>query len=565
MAYTAESVASYLKKMNKDYYGNKTWEQMFGNVSLSGQRAVEGLRQDYGTAIGEAYGAAQRTDAAIVGSNLISGLKSEAMLENELALQEAYDSYLKNYQSNLGTIAGDVAQGNASINETLMRQAQNYADYANAHIDYLYSLWDTYGASEGSMFNDPKFANYMKDIYNESGVVDGKELMGREELENLIFDANGYLTSAGKAFFEQMEYDELLKNDSFDMYLRNANPELREWAMRYNPYDYSPNVMGESTMAGTFREMTGRMSDDEVFDNMDRYLGMTAGTLNAELSKFEDTMSQLLDADLSNADNIDKIKSAFISMLDSTGLRDAFRSQINDEDIDDYINGIVEDYNTYKTEQQALLDKTKTGANASDRYKLLTEYKDDPETKWQPLKDLMIDLADYVKTEHDTYIKEFHDIEKSNGAEIMAYDATIAKSADGSSYDYALSDGSTITYLSSAKSSEVKSKTGRNFKVDYNGLSFKLEIGKGVMDAKTRQEIDSKVRLSTGKSLKEGDVFNHNGKLWIVSNDGQIHEVSQRFGKDDYRQLKELVNGEKTVDEIKNERDRYVSAGLSHF
>ena len=565
MAYTAESVASYLKKMNKDYYGNKTWEQMFGNVSLSGQRAVEGLRQDYGAAIGEAYGAAQRTDAAIVGSNLISGLKSEAMLENELALQEAYDSYLKNYQSNLGTIAGDVAQGNASINETLMRQAQNYADYANAHIDYLYSLWDTYGASEGSMFNDPKFANYMKDIYNESGVVDGKELMGREELENLIFDANGYLTSAGKAFFEQMEYDELLKNDSFDMYLRNANPELREWAMRYNPYDYSPNVMGESTMAGTFREMTGRMSDDEVFDNMDRYLGMTAGTLNAELSKFEDTMSQLLDADLSNADNIDKIKSAFISMLDSTGLRDAFRSQINDEDIDDYINGIVEDYNTYKTEQQALLDKTKTGANASDRYKLLTEYKDDPETKWQPLKDLMIDLADYVKTEHDTYIKEFHDIEKSNGAEIMAYDATIAKSADGSSYDYALSDGSTITYLSSAKSSEVKSKTGRNFKVDYNGLSFKLEIGKGVMDAKTRQEIDSKVRLSTGKSLKEGDVFNHNGKLWIVSNDGQIHEVSQRFGKDDYRQLKELVNGEKTVDEIKNERDRYVSAGLSHF
>jgi hypothetical protein len=406
----------------------------------------------------------------------------------------------------------------------------------------------------------------MKDTYDESGAITGKQLMERGELENIIWDAKGYLTSAGKAFFEQMEYDELLKNDSFDMYLRNANPELHEWALSTNPYDYAPNVDGESTMAGTFREMTGRMSDDEVFDNMDRFLGMTAGTLNAELSKFEDTMSQLLDTDLSNTDSIDKIKSAFISMLDSTGLKEAFKSQINDEDVGDYINGIVEDYNTYKIEQQALLDKTKTGVSASDRYKLLTEYKDDPETRWQPLKDLVIDLVDFAKTEHDTYIKNFHDIEGSNGAEIMSYDGTIAKSADGSSYDYMLSDGSTITYLSSAKSNKVKSKTGRNFTVDYNGLSFELETGKKVMDVKARQEVDAKVKSSTGKSLKEGDVFNHNGKLWIVANDGQIHEVSQRFGKADYKQLTELVNGEKTVEEIKSEREsRYVTAGFPHF
>ena len=558
MAYTAESVASYLKKMNKDYYGNKTWEQMFGNVSLSGQRAVEGLRQDYGATIGEAYGAAQRTDAAIVGSNLISGLKSEAMLENELALQEAYDSYLKNYQSNLGTIAGNVAQGNASINETLMRQAQNYADYANAHIDYLYSLWDTYGASEGSMFNDPKFANYMKDIYNESGVVDGKELMGREELENLIFDANGYLTSAGKAFFEQMEYDELLKNDSFDMYLRNNNPELREWAMRYNPYDYSPNVMGESTMAGTFREMTGRMSDDEVFTNIDRFLGMTAGTFNERINKLQTVADDII----ANNGNTEELVNEFSKIYTEFGL-DADENAIRDE-----VQKLVDDYNLYKKQYETA---ERSWKHADVPQKAYNEFKAKftitPEQKYEKMttaiRDMVIDAVDNVKSTRESYIKEFHDIEKSNGAEIMAYDATIAKSADGSSYDYALSDGSTITYLSSAKSSEVKSKTGRNFKVDYNGLSFKLEIGKGVMDAKTRQEIDSKVKLSTGKSLKEGDVFNHNGKLWIVSNDGQIHEVSQRFGKDDYRQLKELVNGEKTVNEIKNERDHYKSAGFS--
>ena len=48
MPYTAGSIASYLEKMNKDYYGRRTWSQQFGGIDLAKQMAVEGLKTDFG-------------------------------------------------------------------------------------------------------------------------------------------------------------------------------------------------------------------------------------------------------------------------------------------------------------------------------------------------------------------------------------------------------------------------------------------------------------------------------------------------------------------------------------
>lgn len=562
MAYTAEGVASYLKKMNKDYYGNKTWEKMLGDVSLAGQESLENLRIDFGQATGEAYRAAQMNQAAIAGSNVIQGMKSEMFADNELALQEAYDSYLKNFQSGVGAIADTVAQGNADINKLLMSQAQNYADYANAHVDYLYDLWNRYseGEIDGSFFADSKYGNYMKDVYNDDGTIaldeNGmpiRELIGRGELENLIWDANGNMTAAGKMFFEQMESDQLLRNFSFDSYLAQENPELRDWAMSDNPYDYAPNVLGESTMAGTFREMTGRMSNDEVFENIEAFRGMTAGTLNKRIAEFETTMDELLDSDLTDVNNVDVVTKAFSKLLDDVGLKDAYEQQYGD--IEDSIDALIDAYVTYKNAYEAGEDAVASSISPGGAsYVFNQKYPDAPETKLQPIKDLVIRLADYVKTQHDSHIRNFHDVEKSNGAEIMLYDGTIAKSVDGSHYDYMMEDGSTVSFLSTAdsvggffnnKKDAVSGVLDKTFNIKYMGETYNVSVGRETMDAATVKQIDSKMRTSVGRGIQAGDVFYDRGKLWVMTTSGEVRVVWKWFNSD-YNDLTKLLNAQRT-------------------
>lgn len=557
MAYTAEGIASYLKKMNKDYYGNKTWDRMFGDVSLTGQQMLENLKTDFGQATSEAYKVAQANKTALANSNIISGMKSDIIGENELALQEAYNSYLKNFQTGVGSINEQMAQGNASINELLMGQAQNYADYANAHIDYLYDLWDRYGNIEGSAFNDPRFANYMKDVYDDDGnlKVDQKtgapirELMVRGELENLIWDAQGNMTSAGKAFFEQMEYDELLRNDSFDTYLRNANPELHEWALSANPYDYAPNVYGESTMAGTFREMTGRMSDDEVFENIDMFLGMTVGTLNKRIGEFENTMNELLDKDMTNSENVQQVVSVLIKTLNDLGLREEFENVYGD--INNSVIDIIDKYVEYKEGYEAGKKAVASSISPGGAGTIFNQkYPVDPEIKLQPLADIVIELTDFVRNRQMAYIQNFHDVENSNGAEIMSYDDTIAKAGDGSWYDYLIDDGSTVRFLSSAdtvgdwdKEDSVSAHSGENFTVKYNGESYDIAVGREVMDNNTKEQIDAKMRTSIGRGLQSGDMFYDRGKLWVVTNGGQVKTAVKRFGNKSYERLIDILQG----------------------
>ena len=599
MAYTAEGIASYLKKMNKDYYGNKTWDKMFADVSLSGQQAIENLKYDYGQAMGEAYKSSKMNETALMSSNLLQGMKSEMMLENELALQDAYDAYIKNYQSGVSEVQAGVAQNMNAINQQLLDQSQKYADYANAHVDYMYELWNRYeqGELDGSFFNNPRFANYMKDTYDEAGnlSVDTetgtpiRELMSRGELENIIWDANGNLTSAGKAFFDQMESDELLKDYSFDAYLLENNKELREWAMSSNPYDYAPNKLGQSTMAGTFREMTGRLSTDETFTNIEAYYGMTQGVLNKRLNEFENKMNEILNvyeggfikSDLYNDETAKALTDTVVGLLDDFGLKELYEEQMledyENESLESYISDMIDAYRTghgredfwygandIRGERRRLFDavwidmnefistyaKPFDGKNALKDILTGANIEAYKQERVKAFTDLVTGISDFVKNERDTYITNFHDIESSNGAEIMRYEDTIAKAGDGSWYDYLVDGGKTVRFLSSAnttgdwgKEDNVTNRSGENFKLKYSGETYDISVGRETMDAKTKKQINQKMATSVGRNMQPGDIFYDSGKIWVVTKKGEVKTAARRFGNDSYDKLLKALGG----------------------
>ena len=556
MAYTASNVANYLRQYNRDYTGRRTWSKMFGDIDLSKQRSLENLKVDYGEAVGDAYKSAMANQAAINSSNLISGFKSAAVEENQLALEDAYNAYLNNYHSGAQTIEQNAATQIQEVNKELLKQGQNFADYANAHIDYLYDLWDKYeaGEIEGTFFNDARFSNYMKDTFDENGVIatdeNGnpiREIIGRSELENLIFTPEGYLTNSGKAFFEQMEYDELLRDNSFSSYLSQANPDLYNWAMSDNPYDYAPNAVdGRSTMAGTFREMTGRESTDEVFTNIEAFYGMTPETLNRRIAEFESKVSPLIEGTVSKSEKTQKESSEVISdeiskLLSDFGLVDVITPEMSKQgysDIKDYVDALVNSNpDDYSDDAYGEFERmiASFSADYQDKEKQKSETRESIRSSFT---NLVADIADYGRKIYDANVQAFSDSESLSGGTITAYDQTISKHQGY--YNFMMNDQSKVSFLSSATlgtASNVRDKHGDNFNVKYNGKTYNLEVGKDTMDSKTVEQISKKVKTSMNRSLQKGDVFYHNGKLWVVTEDNTIKNVVNRFASNDYKEL----------------------------
>lgn len=594
MLYTAENLASYLEQMNKDYFGRRTWSKVFGDVDLSRQKAMENLNLNYGEALGSAYTASLQNRNTIVGGNLISGQKSQLMALNEEALEEAYNSYIRNYGSDVGTINNNFADQLSMANTTLYDQAQKYSKYATSHVDYLYNLWDKYQAGEidGSFFNNPRFANYMTNQYDANGNVllgaDGnpaQTIIGRGELENVLFDSAGNLTTSGRAFFEQMEYDQLLRNYSFSNYLSENDPDLYNWARSNNPYDYAPNAIGESTIAGTFNRMTGRESYDEVFTGADALLGLSEGSVEKLFTPVSTSYESLMSAiESGDEEDIESAISSFsknVSNIINTfdlekDLLDGLREQGYDyNNVEEFIKDVIIEHNTgTKTTSQALkeLGFTVSSADGLGGFidsvvnetsnffdSFLVDYSGSPvdlqgndrDTNTDHVKNayanLVSTLFNYVSNQRATNEQAFYGKEMSTGGIIESYDPMTSKHE--SYYTYLLGNGKDASFLSSAKSMgrKIKDKKvdnfkekGDNFEIEYEGQTFKLEVGDKTLESSVTQMLADKVSVSMGRPLQTGDVFFYQNGFWIVTEDGSVRNVKRRFANKDYDRLLEL-------------------------
>ena len=334
MAFTAQNIASYLERMNKDYNGRRVWAEQFAGIDANRQAAIEGVASDYSDAVATAYLSSLSNKAAIGQSNLISGQKDAMLSANDEALEEAYKSYLQNHAQSIDAINANAAQARAGINTTLTEQSEMFAKYGNARLDYLEHLYD----SNPDIFNNPRFANYMTTSYNDNGDAE-RMLMSRGELENLIFDPSGGLTTAGRAFFDQMENDELLRNNSFGSYLQENDEELYNWAMSDNPYNYAPDAAGRNTMASSFAQFA--IGDtDEQFENIEHFFGLTPDRLNERLARLQN----LIDDSKGTKGDITELSNEISKLLGDYGLSEMFNEELAKgeyDNLNEYIQDIL--------------------------------------------------------------------------------------------------------------------------------------------------------------------------------------------------------------------------------
>lgn len=314
MIYDTGSIKSQLAEANRDYYGRKTWEDLYGSIDYAKQKQLGQLEQDYSGAMAEAYASAYRANQNIAASSLGQGYKAAAMEETDIALEEAYQAYKQNYLSGVAQIETAAAQQTQKVTDALTEQATNIRDFANTPYQYLQYVFEQYGEGEQSeniFYNEEMWKRYTKEVKDEAGNLTGeRELKSWEEIANYgayeeitdefgntkkqwtgLYDESGNLTIKGADFFDQM-INQLAyegRGISFGQWLAENNQELYDWSQSYNPYDYTE----AGSNLGSFKTMVGLTSTDEKYTFMERFGGLSKSEVDKMYSGFTSKLTEL--------------------------------------------------------------------------------------------------------------------------------------------------------------------------------------------------------------------------------------------------------------------------------
>lgn len=347
MIYSESQAQKHLLENNRDYKNRLTWQNAIQGVNAQANNAQAKLAEQYVNASADAYTSYLKNQNALKSSNVV-GLGQQNLLEqNNLALQDAYNTYAQNLSEGQAKIENSRLAGMEQISSALEQQAKYTADYTNAHIDYLKELYRQYEAGENQLFDDPEWARYLEYttptydsqgniVYDEDGnIVYDKtipSLISDKNLMGLMYDDKG-LTFQGADILDQLEHQIAQSgyggsNYSWSDYLAETNPELLEWANTYNPYNYTP----EGTNAATLNTMYGIASDDYTYQFAERLAGLPEESLRKYLT------------DLFNAsENENVTKDNYVDVLNDFNyfLIDNGLEGLEDEDFDNFIEDVL--------------------------------------------------------------------------------------------------------------------------------------------------------------------------------------------------------------------------------
>lgn len=296
---STNDVARQLYNLNRQYNGEQTWRKLYQDVSINSQLAQSQLSYDYGSAMNEAYLASLQQANAISGSNLGQGYKERLLEDNQAALEEAFNSYRANYQSNLATISQETATANQAITDELTEQAERTNLMSEKPYEYLQYLYNTYGEGddkENIFLTEDNWRKYTYTDEDGETHLKTKEMLlhgdGSDDFQS-FYDKDGNITLAGADFYDQMlnEFGPIRvgKGLSFSEWLKENDTELFEWASSANAYDYSD----KGTNFGSFKTLFGMTSTDETYAFIERFGGLSEQRLTAKFDNFAEKFNDI--------------------------------------------------------------------------------------------------------------------------------------------------------------------------------------------------------------------------------------------------------------------------------
>ena len=288
---------------------------------LAAEAQKGAYKSQYEQALDKAYQANLEQRSNILNSNLIAGTKKEMLSDTDIALQDAYSSYLSTLQGSIADVEAQEAKQYASIDKELSTvkeqadkllttEAENITKGIDYAFDYLQEVGKYAEQTEGgleALYNDPNWSRYIEKYTEEGREEPMYRMYSREQLsrpridvetgEQLgLYDSMGNLTKAGQDFFDQMinfdwtDYGALKDMQSYGSFVAGKDKDFYNWLAGENAYGVTPDAFGRNLNIGVVREAMGLKSDDETYRQQERRVLSTpernklgAETINALL------------------------------------------------------------------------------------------------------------------------------------------------------------------------------------------------------------------------------------------------------------------------------------------
>ena len=260
----------------------------------------EAARRQFDQYVTNAYKSrlSQRSD--VLNSNLLSGTKGALLTDIDVALSDAYNSYLQTLQNNVGTIGENTAKQYAAIDKNvasvkedadtlLTNEAKNITKGIDYAFYYLQAIGKYAEQQEGgleALYNNPDWQKYIEKYTEEGSDEPLYRMYTREELSTPridiptgkqvgLYDSLGNLTDAGKDFFDQMfnfnwtGYDTLKDMQSYGAFVADKDKDLYEWLQGPNIYSDTSDAYERNVNMGLLREAVGLDAGDLTYTRKD--------------------------------------------------------------------------------------------------------------------------------------------------------------------------------------------------------------------------------------------------------------------------------------------------------
>ena len=424
---TKSDYEKQLREQSKSLTGGKTWAELYQSNYLAGERAKAIAEESYLDAAAQAYQSSLGQRSNILGSNLGQGYKQQALTDTDLALQEAYNTYMNNYAEKANEIASSVAANASKFDEAVASEAEWMEKTGQSVEDYFKYLYNTYYTVDEEsgisilnkdyesvnpfVQNEEIWGRYLKHPVTEKGEdTSSYMLKSPEELNAMLYDideqGNRVLNTLGQDFYDMVMnymptpiYDKngkLVRTDiaqakSYGDYLQEKDKDLYNYLTSSDLY----NINTAGSKFGTFKELMGLDANDYEYSWLERAGGMSReevdklfGDIDTKLQKatFDTLTSGNINTSLEvMGKELDKLSATFGLDFNYSSLIDEMYKAYNSGKLDNYFDAVSSEYDKFmKNAYKAVPIKYED---------TLKDYIDDPAAIFKDLGQGVVDIV----------------------------------------------------------------------------------------------------------------------------------------------------------------------------
>lgn len=386
---TKSDYEKQLREQSKSLTGGKTWAELYQSNYLAGERAKAIAEESYLDAAAQAYQSSLGQRSNILESNLGQGYKQQALTDTDLALQEAYNTYMSKYAEKANEIATSVASNASKFDEAVASEAEWMEKTGQSVEDYFKYLYNTYYTVDEEsgvgilnkdyesvnpfVQNEEIWGRYLKHPVTEKGEDTSKYMLkSPEELNAMLYDidkqGNRVLNTLGQDFYDMVMnymptpiYDKngkLVRTDiaqakSYSDYLQEKDKDLYDYLTSSDLY----NINTAGSKFGTFKELMGLDANDYEYSWLERAGGMSReevdklfGDIDTKLQKatFDSfTIGNSHTSLYTVGQELDKLSTKFGLDFNYSDLIKKMYSAYKNNDIENYAHAISTEFDNF--------------------------------------------------------------------------------------------------------------------------------------------------------------------------------------------------------------------------